>query len=122
MKFLFLLASLTLAAILRAATATQEIESLLTYVQQLDGAAFIRNGETHDPASAEKHLRMKWEKAKASIKTADQFIGECAAKSSITGKAYEIRLKDGTVARAEDLLRAELNRLRNSAPAQPRSN
>jgi hypothetical protein len=117
-KLFLLVAAVALIAPLRAASPTEEIEALLTYVKQLDGASFVRNGEAYAPAAAEKHLRLKWEKAKDSVKTAEQFIADCASKSSMTGQPYEVRLKTGTVVRAEDLLRAELKRLRESASSQ----
>ena len=40
----------------------QKIEALITSVEQLKGAVFIRNGSEYSGAQAAHHLRMKWER------------------------------------------------------------
>lgn len=117
MKSLWIFAALSLASIAQAAstTATAEIEALLAYVKQLDGAVFIRNGSEHAPTAAEAHLRMKWEKQSAQIKTAEDFIELCATKSSLSGERYRIRLKDGTARDSAEVLRARLADIRRAA-------
>lgn len=124
MKLLLPLLFLLCATLSHAATATptptppaKEIESLLAYVGGLDGAVFIRNGSEHTAKDAAAHLRTKWEQQKDQVHTAEDFITLCAAKSSLSGTPYEIRLKDGKKLPAETLLRAELLRLR--APKSP---
>lgn len=89
--------------------------SLIAHVKQLDGAAFIRNGSEHTPAAAEAHLRLKWEKQSARIKTAEDFIEWCATKSSTSGERYRIRMKDGTERDSAELFRARLTDIRRVA-------
>lgn len=92
-------------------TESQKIEHLLKYVESLKGAMFIRNGESHPPAEAAAHLRMKWEKAGNKVKTAVDFIEICASKSSMSGKPYMIKMPDGKELPARDVLMRELKRI-----------
>lgn len=108
MLLLFLFSAL----VANAATADREIEALLAHLGRLDGAVFIRNGSEHSAADAEAHLRMKWNRQKEQIRTAEDFIERCASKSSQSGKRYEIRLKDGQKVFADDFLRSDLTALR----------
>src|SRR3954468_6660321 len=85
-------AFLTVAAF---ATPRDEIESLLQYIGNLEGATFVRNGEPHTPAEAMSHLRMKWEKQESKVVTAEDFIRLCATQSVVSGKPYLIRFQDG---------------------------
>lgn len=103
---------LVLALAAHAAPPLKEIESLLAYLGGLDGAVFIRNGSEHTAKEAETHVRMKWDKQADQIRNAEEFIALCASKSSLSGTRYEIRLKDGRKVFADDLLRAELARMR----------
>jgi hypothetical protein len=73
-----------------------KIEFLLNQIENQKGAKFWRNGSAYSPKQAAEHLRMKWEKAGKSIKVAQDFIEKIAAKSSMSGKAYEIEFADGT--------------------------
>jgi hypothetical protein len=73
-----------------------KIEALISHIGSLKKAVFIRNGKEYDAASAAKFLRGKWEAKDKDIKTATEFIEKVATKSSTTGKAYRIRLEDGT--------------------------
>lgn len=116
MKWFWLLVGLSFTSVAHAAsTATVEIEALLAHVKQLDGAAFIRNGSEHTPVQAEAHLRMKWQKQTARIKTAEDFIEWCATKSSLSGERYRIRLKDGSVRDSAEMLRERLAEIRRAA-------
>lgn len=74
----------------------KKIEFLLAQIEAQKAAKFWRNGSPYTPKEAAKHLRMKWEKAGKAIKTAQDFIEKIASKSSMSGKAYEIELSDGT--------------------------
>ena len=107
---LFLLAAVTVGA----ATPAREIEMLLGALGRLDGAVFIRNGSEHSATDAEAHLRMKWDRQKDQIKTAEDFIVRCGSKSSQSGQRYEIRLKDGQKIFADEFLHAELKKLRGA--------
>ena len=72
---------------------------------------FIRNGSEHSATDAEAHLRMKWDRQKDQVRTAEDFIVRCGTQSSQSGQRYEIRLKDGQKIFANDFLRGELEKL-----------
>ena len=86
------------------------IEDLIAAVGQLKGATFIRNGSEHTAAEAAGHLRLKWKNAGSRVRTAEDFIRVCASASSMTGRAYRIRLADGREMDSADFLNAELRR------------
>ena len=92
-----------------------EIEALLAYVAGLEGAVFLRNGSAHTAAEAAAHLRLKWERQEARIRSAEDFIERCASRSFLTGKPYQIRMPDGKVRDAEGLLREMLKGLRSKS-------
>jgi hypothetical protein len=92
---LFILIPITAHA--REAKETARIEHLISSVEKLEGAKFIRNGTEYDPKSAGAHLRMKLGKAGDKVTTAADFINGLASKSSVSGKPYQIRKADGTV-------------------------
>jgi hypothetical protein len=66
-----------------------EIEYLLTSIGS-SNCVFIRNGTEHPAASAESHLRMKYEKTRRYIDNAEEFIDKLASESSWTGKSYTL--------------------------------
>ena len=88
------------------------IAHLLEYVRTAD-VVFIRNGKEHSAEDAEKHIEKKYKHYKKKIKTPEDFIEKSATKSMMSGKKYQIRLKDGTVMTSQDWLLAELERYRN---------
>ncbi|MBP9186718.1 MAG: DUF5329 domain-containing protein [Bacteroidia bacterium] len=91
-------------------TETQKIESLIAFIAKQDGV-FIRNGSEYTPGQAAEHLRMKWKKGGSAIKTAEIFIDKLATSSSMSGKPYQIKFKNGRSINLAALLRAELKRL-----------
>ena len=93
------------------ATEAQKIEALIQAVASLQGAVFIRNGAEHAPKEAADHLRLKWKNAGKRVKTAPDFIRNCATGSSISGQPYQIRLQDGRTVTASDWLWTELKRM-----------
>jgi hypothetical protein len=94
---LILLCLIPMAAEAREAKENARIEHLISSVEKLAGAKFIRNGTEYDPDKAGSHLRMKLEKAGDKIKSAENFIDGIAAKSSTSGKPYQIRKPDGNL-------------------------
>lgn len=88
-----------------------KIELLIKSISDLKGATFIRNGSSHTAKEAAEHLKKKWEYAEGDIHSASQFIEKLASKSSMTGKAYVIKLADGTNILAKDFLLKELKKL-----------
>ncbi|MFO1446679.1 MAG: DUF5329 family protein [Opitutaceae bacterium] len=97
-----------------AATATTEIEALLSYLGRLEGATFIRNGGSHAAGDAVAHLRLKWEKQAKKIATAEDFVALCGSKSSTSGERYRIRFKDGTDRYCDEVLLARLTVMRGT--------
>ncbi len=92
-----LLCLIPIAAHARDAKQDARIEHLISNVESLKGAVFIRNGTEYDTKAAGSHLRMKLGKAGRRVKTAEQFIDGLASKSSFSGKPYQIRKADGAV-------------------------
>ncbi len=99
------------AAATEPLTERQKIEQLISRVESLKGAKFIRNGTEHSPQEAAKHLREKRDRAGDRIKTAEEFIEQIASKSSFSGDEYEIRFEDGRVFSSGEFLRRELKSL-----------
>ena len=86
----------------------KKIEYLISSVENLKGAIFIRNGSEYDGKAAAEHLRMKLKNAGGYVQTADDFIRLCASKSYITGKPYMIRLSNGKTIKSEEYFREKL--------------
>ena len=89
----------------------KKIEFLLSSVENLKGAKFIRNGsEYNDGKAAAEHLRMKLKTAGSRVKTADDFIRLCASQSYLTGRPYMIRLSNGKTIKSEEYFREKLKK------------
>jgi hypothetical protein len=86
----------------------KQIEFLISSVENLKGAKFIRNGSEYDGKKAAEHLRMKLQQAGGNVQTADDFIRLCASKSMTSGKPYIIRLSGGKTMKAEEYFRKTL--------------
>jgi hypothetical protein len=86
----------------------KKIEFLISSVENLKGAKFIRNGSEYNGKEAAEHLRMKLRKAGDKVRTADDFIRLCASKSYISGKPYMIRSSDGKTIKSEEYFREKL--------------
>jgi hypothetical protein len=93
-----------------------KIEALISSVEQLQGAVFIRNGSEYDGHKAAEHLRRKLGYAGSKVKTAEQFIDLLATGSSMSGKPYTIRFADGHSVESAAYFREQLRRLQ--APAR----
>ena len=83
---------------------------LISAVESLSGAVFIRNGSEHTPREAAEHLRRKLDASNGAIRTAEDFIQQIATGSSISGEEYQIRFTDGRSVPAHEYLREELQR------------
>ena len=92
-------------------TEAQKIESIIQVLENLKDAEFIRNGSTYTAAQAAAHLRMKLKNAGRAVKSAPDFIRLCGSASSMSGKPYLIRYKDGHEVKASDFLWMELKKL-----------
>jgi hypothetical protein len=93
----------------------KKIEFLISSVEYLKGAKFIRNGTEHDGKEAAEHLRMKLQNDVGQVKTADDFIRLCASKSYISGKPYLIRSSDGKTIKSEQYFREKLKEYNSTA-------
>ncbi len=92
-------------------TEAQKIETIIKVLETLKDAQFIRNGSVYNATEAGAHLRMKWKYAGRSVKTAPDFIRLCGSASSMSGKPYLVRYKDGHEVKASDFLWTELKKL-----------
>lgn len=113
MKRLLIMVSVIIAVFCAMVSAQDNIEKkkiefLISSMENLKGAKFIRNGSEHDGIEAAKHLRLKLRKAGNHVQTANDFIKLCASKSFITGKPYMIRLSNGKTITSEKYLREKL--------------
>ncbi len=104
-------ASETNFAITFQMTEKQKIEYLIQSVEKLEGAKFYRNGNWYSPQEAADHLRLKLKNAGNRIKTARQFIDRIASQSSMSGKAYKIKYKDGRILEAKLFFNQILSKL-----------
>lgn len=93
------------------ATERTYIEALLTHIENLKDATFIRNGSDYDAKSAAKFLRKKFEAHGKDVTTAAAFIEKIATQSSTSGQPYLLRFKDGRERKSGDYLKAELEKL-----------
>ena len=82
-------------ALAKQRTPAQEIEQLIQRVGASKGVVFIRSGSEYTAADAATHLRRKLGASKGRIKTPEQFIDKVGSRSSMTGRAYRVRLPDG---------------------------
>jgi hypothetical protein len=123
MKFLLaclLALMLPLAAVASTGNAVvlsekQKIEALISSVEKLPNAVFIRNGSEYDGAQAASHLRLKWKNAGKRIKTAEDFIRLCATGSSMSGKEYQIKFAEGRTVSSQQFFHDQLRRIETGA-------
>ena len=81
------------------------IEFLLSSVEHSD-LVFIRNGKSYSPKEAAAHLKAKYDYFKGDIVTPEDFIRLAGSKSELSGKPYQVQMRDGRrVMSAEWLLR-----------------
>jgi len=96
-----------------AADPVTEIENLLRAIGQSE-CVFTRNGKQHSATEAEDHLRMKYDRTRSRIKTAEAFIDHLASKSSWTGKPYTMRCAEGEPEPSRQWLYRELSQYRQT--------
>jgi len=83
----------------------QEVEYLLEFVAG-SGCTFVRNGDDHDSADAADHLRLKYNRGKRYVGSAEQFIDRLATESSWSGDPYTVTCEGKTQTSAQWLHRA----------------
>lgn len=79
----------------------EKIQYLISSIETLNGAEFLRNGKAYDAKTAAAHLRFKLKWAGDRVNTAEDFIRLCASKSSLSGKPYLVRFSNGVTMEAE---------------------
>jgi hypothetical protein len=87
----------------------EKIEYLVSHIESMKDATFVRNGKEYDARTAALFLRGKWQTNKDKVRTAEDFIESIASRSSTTGKPYSIRMKNGKEIECGDYLRKTLN-------------
>ena len=93
----------------------KKIDFLISSVENIKGAKFIRNGTGQNGKEAAEHLRSKLKSAGGKVQTADDFIRLCASKSFISGKPYMIRSSDGKTVNSEQYFRKKLKEYNSTA-------
>ncbi|MHC8382512.1 YfeK family protein [Pseudomonas sp. LB3P14] len=115
---LLIAAGISLIAIVANAQAqatpqvTQEIKGLLDFVEHSE-CLFVRNGSEFPGPRARAHLEKKlnYLEDRNMVNSAEDFIDLAATKSSMSGRAYEVRCPEG-VQPANTWLKRELQRQR----------
>jgi hypothetical protein len=67
------------------------VERLLRTLGQEKDLRFIRNGTEYPASRAEEHLRLKFERSRAYLDSAEDFIDRAGARSSVSGQPYLVR-------------------------------
>jgi hypothetical protein len=93
--------------------AKREVGQLLDFVAQSD-CQFNRNGSWYDAKQARNHLQEKFDYLdhRGKVPDAESFIALAATKSSMSGKAYQVRCGNAPVMPSATWLSTELKRLR----------
>jgi len=118
-RIMFLAVSLLMASVSHAGepppAAGAEIAHLFAYLEN-SGCDFYRNGSRYGSREAAAHLRRKYQYLleKGLVSSAEEFIERAAAKSSSSGKPYQVRCGGGKIAESGPWLRAELIAYRKS--------
>ena len=96
-------------------TAKHEILGLMDALSA-SSCEFQRNGTWHGRDEARKHLQRKYDYLlkKDLVDTAEQFIERAASKSSMSGRAYQVRCPGQPAQPAATWFKAKLDALRGS--------
>src|SRR5689334_12885417 len=96
-----------------SAAARAEIDHLLSYLGE-SGCQFFRNGDWFGAAEAKDHLSQKYAYLlkKGLVRDAEDFVRMGAAKSSTSGKPYQVRCEGKPAVPSETWLTEELARYR----------
>ena len=112
----WIVAGVTLVAIATVSNADdgeKEIEYLLSSIGKSD-CSFIRNGSAHSAEDAEAHLRMKYERGKRYVSSAETFIDRLASGSSLSRKPYEIDCAESLPVPSGEWLKKRLSEYRSA--------
>jgi hypothetical protein len=97
----------------------KKIEALITTVERMNNAVFIRNGKSYNAELAAEFLRRKWRAHWTEIQSALDFIDKVASYSSRSGTPYSIRWPDGRERLCSEFLRNQLSLLEGRSGRQP---
>ena len=81
----------------------QTVDYLLNYVAGSE-CVFIRNGKEYDAKKASSHMKRKYNHFRDEIKTPEDFIRLAATMSTMSGKPYMVKLKNGKEMASADWL------------------
>jgi len=95
----------------------QEVKYLLGFVAG-SGCTFVRNGDDHDAVDAAEHLRLKYNRGKRYVGSAEQFIDRLATESSWSGDPYTVTCEGKSQTSAQWLHQA-LDDYHQGTAAQP---
>lgn len=121
---LILLIILSLSFLSNVATAATanveaqgEIEYLFTFLEKSD-CEFKRNGTWYDGKEAVAHINRKYQYLlkKGLVSTTESFIERAASKSSMSGRAYQVRCGGGDPVESKDWFFLELEKMRVIKP------
>ena len=97
----------------------KKIEALISGIERLTGAEFIRNGKCYNSAAAAEFLRRKWKARLPEICSAADFIDKVASLSSTTGIPYRIRFGGRRDQLTSEYFRDRLSLLESRSVKQP---
>jgi hypothetical protein len=98
-------------------TAAREIEALITALGA-SGCDFQRNGSWYPAKKAQEHLRRKydWLRERDLAASAEQFIERAGTRSSMSGRAYQVRCAGRPAVPSATWLGERLRELRRPQP------
>ncbi len=91
-------------------TETDKIEALISHIEGMKQARFVRNGKEYDAKIAGRFLRYLWNANEEDIETAEDFI-RVAGTASGAGIPYLVRFQDGRESKSRDYLTDQLKKL-----------
>lgn len=94
-----------------------EIDAMLNRLET-SGCEFLRNGSWHDGARARAHLldKLAYIEKRGALQNAEQFIELAASRSSLSGRAYQVRCGTQAPVVSQRWLTEQLGRLREGRP------
>lgn len=100
-------------------TVDKTVLHLIDHVSE-SGLTFIRNDDRYTSVEAAEHMDNKYRHFREDIKTAEDFIAQCASRSLLSGKPYLVINEQGEQVRTSEWLEAELAdyRVRNTDTSQ----
>jgi len=91
----------------------KEVTALLDALRT-SGCDFNRNGSWYEGDEAAKHLQRKYDYVRSKVAHTEEFIEQAGSKSSMSGKAYEVRCGETAPVPSGEWLVAKIEELRAS--------